>query len=81
MTSEKYIEMRDQCYASVGGELSKEDKDQCQKTAAVMYFKKYGEPAVHEDIDMDEIDLAIAQEQLDVFGSWAEHEKWNDGKK
>lgn len=77
----EYTSMRDRCYESKrkknGGKLSEEDMQECKKWSAVHYWKKHHKPVVHADINIDEIDLEIASEQLDFFGSPEEYDNWN----
>lgn len=75
-----YLAVRDACYERKrkDGELTEKDKEDCKRMASIWYYKKHGKPVQHEE-GITEVDLLeIIEEQLDYFGSFAEHERWNN---
>ena len=80
-----YLKVRDSCYERKrkknNGELSEEDKAECKKMAAIIYYKKHGKPVQHsESFSLpDEIDLNILIEQLDYFGTLENYQRWEKG--
>ena len=86
-----YLDMRDSCIkrkekstgkpCPVGSKAYKN----CQKMAAIMYYKQTGKPVTHDDSKAtacinDIIELDILAEQLDVFGTLEEYDNWNQEK-
>lgn len=57
---EAYIKKRDTCYAGKrtknSGKLTKKDKQDCQRMAAIWYLKKYGKPIKHASKDYVVVD-------------------------
>jgi len=84
-----YEAMRDSCIKrkrQKQGKVSEKDIKDCKRMAAITYYKKTGKPVSHANADLaiqdelpDELDTQILIEQLDLFGSLLEWEKWNEG--
>jgi len=85
MAPADYLAVRDSCIERKkkknGGKISDKGIADCKKIASIWYWKKHGKPVQHSDareIGMDDIDLDILTEQLDVFGTLEEYEKWQN---
>jgi hypothetical protein len=87
---ELYVSIRDGCVKRKEKKTGKPVKvdskayNDCQRMAAVQYFKKTGKPVQHEDTKAmanlsDPLELEILSEQLDLFGTFEEYDNWNSG--
>jgi len=77
-----YVAVRDSCIErkkKKKGEVSDKDVKDCKRMAAIWYYKKHGKPVQHSDakeLGLDDIEIAILNEQIEIFGDLDNYESW-----